>query len=123
MLATYEVLLTDESLMGLLGFNAVQIQEGSTKRGLSRRTRPVEIRGPFSFEAVSDAIVKIGPEKLAAMMNGVIQCLAKQGVFGKNLDVVLDATDDEATPKYKTDDGREVPHVTRKKRPDVPPPG
>jgi hypothetical protein len=32
---------------------------------------------------------------------------------------VLDATDDEATPSYQTDDGREVPHVTREKRPDV----
>ena len=32
---------------------------------------------------------------------------------------MLDATDDEATPSYQTDDGREVPHVTREKRPEV----
>ena len=33
--------------------------------------------------------------------------------------VVLDCPDDEATPSYKTDDGRPVPHVTGEKRPDV----
>jgi hypothetical protein len=40
-------------------------------------------------------------------------------VFTKKLDVVLDATDDEATPSYQTDDGRPVPSVTREKRPEV----
>jgi len=68
---------------------------------------------------VSDNIVVIGPEKLAAMVNGVIRCLAGQGIFAKDLDVVLDGTDNEATPTYQTDDGRAVPHVTREKRPDV----
>lgn len=119
MLATHDVLLTDEALMGLLGFNAVQVREGSTQRGVDRRTDPIDIRGPFSFETVADNIVVIGPEKLAAMVNGVIRCLAGQGVFAKELDVVLDGTDNEATPTYQTDDGRAVPHVTREKRPDV----
>lgn len=119
MLATHDLLLTDEALMGVLGFNALQVQEGSTARGLGRRTHPVPIRGPFSLETVADNIVRIGPEKLALMFNGVIRCLASQEIFPKNLDVVLDATDDEATPTYKTDDGREVPHVTREKRPEV----
>lgn len=119
LLATHDVLLTDEALMEKLGFNATQVQEGSNRRGLSRRTKPVEIRGPFSFETVADNIVRIGPEKLAAMFNGAIRCIAAQGLFDKTLDVSLDATDDEATPKYKTDDGREVPRVTREKRPDV----
>jgi len=119
MLATHDVLLTDEALMATIGFNAVQVREGSTQRGSSRRTRPVEIRGPFSFETIADNIVKIGLVKLAAMFNGAIRCLASQGLFAKKLDVTLDATDDEATPKYKTDDGRPVPHVRREKRPDV----
>lgn len=119
MLATREVLLTDEALMGLLGFNAVQVHDGANARGLSRRTRPVEIRGAFSFETVADNIVRIDKERLAAMFNGAIRCLAKQGMFPKRIDAVLDTTDDEATPKYKTDDGGEVPSVTREKRPDV----
>jgi len=53
------------------------------------------------------------------MFNGAIRCLASQKVFAKHLDVVLDTTDNEATPTYKTDDGRDVPHVRREKRPDV----
>lgn len=119
MLASHDLLLTDEALMGVLGFNAAQVQEGCTKRGLDRRTKPVEIRGPFSFDTVADNIEKIGPQKLEAMFNGSIRCLVAQGLFAKNLDVVVDATDDEATPSYKTDDGRAVPSVTREKRPDV----
>lgn len=119
MLATKDVLLTDEALMGVLGFNAHQVHNGNNERGLSRRTKPVEIRGPFSYETVAGNIVNIGPEKLAAMYNGTIRCLAAQKLFPKNLDVSIDCTDDEATPKYKTDDGRAVPSVMRKKRPDV----
>lgn len=119
MLATQELLLTDEALMGVLGFNAAQVQAGCTRRGLDRRTRPVEIRGPFSFDTVADNIERIGPRRLEAMFNGVVRCLAAQGIFAKNLDVVLDTTDDEATPSYKTDDGRAVPSVKREKRPDV----
>ena len=120
MLATQEVLATDEALMGVLGFNAAQVQHGSNDRGVSRRTKPVEIRGAFSFEAVADNLVTIGPARLAALFNGAIRCLAKPGMFPKRIDAVLDATDDEATPTYTTDaaDG-EVPRVSREKRPDV----
>lgn len=119
MLATHDVLLTDEALMGVLGFNATQVEFGSNKRGLDRCQQPVPIRGALCYETVADNIVRIGPEKLMAMFNGAIRSLAAQGLFAKNLDVVLDATDDEATPSYKTDDGREIPHVMREKRPDV----
>ena len=106
-----------EALMGLLGFNAVQVREGSTQRGVDRRTNPIDIRGPFSFETGSGNIVVIGPEKLAAMVNGVIRCLAGQGIFAKDLDVMLDGTDNEATPTYQTDDDRAVPHVCCVARP------
>jgi hypothetical protein len=119
MLATHELLLTDEALMGVLGFNAAQVQHGCTARGASRRIEPVEIRGPFSYDTVADNLVKLGPEKLSAMFNGLIHCLSAQGIFPKQIDAILDATDNEATPSYQTDDGRDVPHVTRDKRPDV----
>jgi hypothetical protein len=120
MLATQEVLATDEALMGVLGFNAAQVQHGSNDRGVSRRKTPVAIRGALSFETVADNIVKIGPARLAEMFNGAIRCLAKRRMFPKRIDAVLDATDDEATPTYTTDaaDGK-VPHVSREKRPDV----
>jgi hypothetical protein len=119
MLATHELLLTDEALMGTIGFNAAQVQRGGTERGLSRRTEPVTICGALSYETVSDNIVKLGREKLEAMFNGAIACLAAQGMFPKQIDAVLDATDDEATATYQTDDAGEVPHVRRDKRPDV----
>jgi len=118
-LAMQDVLLTDEALMGLVGFNAAQVQQGSNDRGTSRRTHPVEVRGALSYETIADNIVKVGPDKLAALFNGAIRCLAQHGAFPKHIDVSLDATDDEATPNYKTDDGEPVPSVTREKRPDV----
>jgi len=73
----------------------------------------------LSYETIADNIVKVGPEKLAALFNGAIRCLAEQGLFAKRIEVSLDATDDEATPTYKTDTGGAVPSVTREKRPDV----
>lgn len=118
MLATHDLLLTDEALMGLLGFNAYQIAHGATARGLGQRTAPVRVRGPFSYETVADNLVAITPAALVELFNGAVRCLARQGVFAKHLDVVLDATDDEATPHYHTDDGRPVPHVVRDKRPE-----
>ena len=119
MLATHDLLMTDEALMSLVGFNAHQVRHGATMRGVSEGTEPVEIRGAFSYETVADNLVTITPAKLMALFNGVIRALAAQGVFPKQIDAVLDATDDEATPTYTTDDGRDVPHVTREKRPDV----
>lgn len=119
MLAMHDLVLTDEALMATVGFNAAQVREGSTARGLSRRTEPVDIRGALSYETVADNIVTIGRDRLEAMFNGAIRCLAAQGCFPKNIDAVLDATDNEATPSYGTDDGREVPRVRREKRPDV----
>ena len=119
MLATHDLLLTDEALMSLVGFNAHQVQHGANGRGLSQRTAPVQVRGALSYETVADNLVQIKLEKLAALFNGAIRGLAKQGVFPQKIDAVLDATDDEVTPTYTTDDGRDVPRVTREKRPDV----
>jgi len=63
-LAMQDVLLTDEALMGLVGFNAAQVRQGSNDRGTSRRTRPVEVRGALCYETIADNIVKVGPDKL-----------------------------------------------------------
>jgi len=56
---------------------------------------------------IADNTVKKGPEKLAALFNGVIRCLAQQAMFSKCIDVSLNATDDEATPEYNTAAGAE----------------
>lgn len=119
MLAMHDVLLTDEALMARLGFNAVQVQRGTNLRGEDRRKEPIEIRGALSYETIADAIVTITQDKLELLFNAAIRALAAQGLFPKRIDAVLDATDDEATPTYRTDDGGEVPSVRREKRPDV----
>lgn len=119
LLATHDLLLTDEALMGLLGFNAYQVAHGATARGLGQRRQPPSVRGAFSYETAADNLVAISPAALVELFNGAVRCLARQGVFAKHLDVVLDATDDEATPTYQTDDGRPVPRVLREKRPEV----
>lgn len=119
MLATHDLLLTDQAIMDVIGFNAAQVEKGSCDRGLKRRKKPVKIRGALSYETIADNIVKIGPDALAGMYNGVIRCLAKQGFFSKKINLVIDTTDDEATPNYETDSGDAVPHVIREKKPDV----
>jgi hypothetical protein len=119
MLATHDLLLTDAALMGLLGFTAYQVEHGATARGLGQRTAPVSVRGAFSYETVADSLVAISPAALVELFNGTVRCLARQRVFAKHLDVVLDATDAEAPPSYQTDDGRPVPRVVREKRPEV----
>jgi hypothetical protein len=72
MLATQDVLLTDEALMTLVGFNAEQVRNGTTARGLSRRQEPVEVRGAVLYETVADNIVKLGTAKLEKMLNCLI---------------------------------------------------
>ena len=42
----WELLLTDELLMGLCGFNAYQVKNGSCERGAKLRKTPMpEVRG------------------------------------------------------------------------------
>lgn len=129
MAAMTETLLTDEVMMSLVGFNAMQIKDGVTKRGLSRRHEPVELRGPVNVETIADNISALKPKALEALFNGAIACLAKQRMFPVRIDAILDASDIEATPTYKMDgcdpdtgtprESRPVPSVTREKRPDI----
>ncbi len=119
MLAMHDVLLTDEAMMARVGFNAHQVARGANRRGEERRKEPVEIRGALCYETIADAIVTIGRDELDRLFNAAIRALAAQGVFPKRIDAVLDTTDDEATPTYRTDGGAEVPSVRREKRPDV----
>jgi len=119
MLAMHDLLLTDEAMMARIGFNAHQVAHGTNQRGEDRRKEPVAIRGALSYETIADAIVTIEHSKLEQLFNAAIRALAAQGLFPKRIDAVLDTTDDEATPTYRTDSGGEVPRVTREKRPDV----
>jgi hypothetical protein len=113
---TEGLILTDPALMTLFGL-AGFVQRGVTQRGLSRSHLLPEVRGAFSGEVMVDTLVKLSLTSLARVFNTVICILAQAGFFPKKVHAVVDCTDFEATPKYRTLDGSAVSSVTRKKRP------
>lgn len=113
---TEGLVLTDPALMVLFGLAAF-VQQGVTRRGLSRAHALPEVRGAFSGEVMVDTLVKVSLTSLARAFNAVICILAQAGFFPKKAHAVVDCTDLEATPKYRTLDGSPVSSVTRKKRP------
>ena len=118
----YEFLLTDERWMELLGFNATEVEVGSSERsraltGMTRdkkggsfveadelgpvRTRLQGPRGALSPQTVSDHERALSPEKLSTALNAVIRRLAELGYFEKRLRTVLDTTDEEVSPSFE----------------------
>jgi len=113
---TEGLVLTDPALMALFGMAAF-VRQGVTRRGLSRAHDLPEVRGAFSGEVIVDTLVKVSLTALSRTFNAVIGILAQAGFFPKKVHAVVDCTDLEATPKYRTLDGSPVSSVTRKKRP------
>jgi len=113
---TEGLVLTDPALMVLFGLAAF-VQQGVTRRGLSRAHVLPQVRGAFSGEVIVDTLVKVSLTSVARVFNAVICILAQAGFFPKKVHAVVDCTDFETTPKYHTLDGSPVSSVTRKKRP------
>lgn len=113
---TEGLILTDPALMALFGLAAF-VQHGMTRRGLSRAQTLPEVRGAFSGEVMVDTLVRVSLTALARTFNAVIVILAQAGFFPKQVHAIVDCTDLETTPKYRTLDGSPVASVTRKKRP------
>lgn len=95
------LLLRDEALMRLLGFNAHQIANGVTRRGDSKRGPGTEREGPVCAEAVSDNIVKLSVLALARFFNGVIQRIVPLVIPDGEVDVVVDCSLYETTKNFK----------------------
>jgi len=97
-----DLLLTDELLMNMCGFNAYQVKNGSCQRGvkLSKKPRP-EIRGSLCVDTVANHIVKITSVRIEYLFNRCIRQLAKQGIFPKKIHAACDATLYETTSKFK----------------------
>lgn len=97
-----DLLLTDELLMSMCGFNAYQVRNGSCQRGvkLSKNAMP-EIRGSLCVDTVANHIVTITPGRIETLFNRCIRQLAKQGVFPKKIHAACDATLYETTSKFK----------------------
>ena len=110
------LILTDAALMTLFGL-AGFVERGVTRRGVSRAKQLPEVRGAFSGEVMADTLVKAPLMGLARLFNTVIRLLAEAGFFPKRVHAIVDCTDREATPRYRTLDGRPVASVTRHKRP------
>jgi len=113
---TEGLVLTDPALMVLFDLAAF-VHQGVTRRGVSRAHVLPEVRGAFSGEAMVDTLVKVSLTSVARAFNAVIGLLAQTGFFPKKVHAVVDCTDFETTPKYRTLDGSPVSSVTRKKRP------
>ena len=97
-----DLLLTDELLMSMCGFNAHQVKNGSCDRGTKLRKTPIpEIRGSLCVDTVANHIVTITPRRIENFFNHCIQQLAKQGVFPKRIHAACDATLYETTSKFK----------------------
>jgi hypothetical protein len=97
-----DLLLTDELLMSMCGFNAYQVKNGSCQRGINlRKTHSPEIRGSLCVDTIANHIVTIGPRRIENFFNRCIEQLAKQGIFPKIIHAACDATLYETTSKFK----------------------
>jgi hypothetical protein len=111
----WELLLTDELLMGLCGFNAYQVQNGSCDRGNSRRTTPMpDVRGAICVDTLAEHVVEITPKRIENFYNHVIQRLTAARVFPKYIHAAGDATDYETTNRYEG-----CGRVSRERKPTV----
>jgi len=99
---TQDLLLTDELLMALCGFNAYEVRNGSCKRGLKLRNTPVpEVRGAICVDTVAKQIVQITPKRIENFFNQCIKQLARVNVFPKFIHAACDATDFETTKQFQ----------------------
>jgi len=97
-----DLLLTDELLMAMCGFNAHQVKNGSCDRGTNLRKTPMpEIRGSLCVDTVANHIVTITPRRIENFFNRCIEQLAKQGIFPKKIHGACDYTVYETTSKFK----------------------
>ncbi len=97
-----DLLLTDELLMSMCGFNAHQVKNGSCDRGTKLRKTPIpEIRGSLCVDTVANHIITITPRRIENLFNRCIQQLAEQGIFPKRIQAACDCTLYETTSKFK----------------------
>ncbi len=98
---TQSLLLTDELLMSMCGFNAYQVKKGSCKRGEKlRKSLPPEIRGSLCADTVAKHVCSITPKRVENFFNRCIKQLVKQKIFPKKINASCDATLYETTDKY-----------------------
>jgi len=91
----------------LVGFNARQIREGSSQRGLHKSRQDEEekescsIRGPVCAQFIAGFISAILASALESFFNKVICILAANSFFPKRVHALLDASEIESTEACK----------------------
>ena len=103
------VLLQSQPLMHLVGFNARQIREGTSERGLHKslngnKQKPDDdeiagIRGPVCPQFISFFISAILASALERFFNTVISILASHSFFPKHIHAVMDASEIQSTER------------------------
>lgn len=98
----WELLLTDELLMSLCGFNAYQVKNGSCERGTKLRKTPVpEVRGAICVDTLAKQITEITPRRMEHFFNRCIEQLAQAHVFPKYIHAACDTTLYETTDQFE----------------------
>jgi hypothetical protein len=98
----WELLLTDELLMSLCGFNAYQVREGSCERGTKQRKGPrPEVRGAICVDTLANQMTEIRPRRMEHFFNRCIEQLAQAHVFPKYIHGACDTTLYETTDQFE----------------------
>ena len=95
------ILFSDESVMKVLGFNARLLEDGLTHRSKEKRSSEKDQPKPFCPQMLANFMGNINVREAERFFNSAIQCLARFGVFQRELTVVIDGTDIETTEKCK----------------------
>jgi hypothetical protein len=98
----WELLLTDELLMSLCGFNAYQVKKGSCERGSKLRKTPMpEVRGAICVDTLAKQMTEITPRRMEHFFNRCIEQLAQAHVFPKYIHAACDTTLYETTDQFE----------------------
>jgi len=98
----WELLLTDELLMSLCGFNAYQVNNGSCQRGSKLRKTPVpQVRGAICVDTLANQVTEITPRRMEHFFNRCIEQLAQERVFPKYIHAACDTTLYETTDQFE----------------------
>jgi hypothetical protein len=98
----WELLLTDELLMSLCGFNAYQVKNGSCERGTKLRKTPIpEVRGAICVDTLANQITEITPRRIEHFFNRCIEQLAQAHVFPKYIHAACDTALYETTDPFE----------------------
>ena len=85
------VLFSNIGVMELVGFNALQCEQGLTKRGDAQRTTKKK-QGPITAQCLADNISKLKQEEVEHLLHRMVQLLARFGLLSGPILAALDGS-------------------------------